>query len=1105
MAIRVALKHRTSYKYDRAVAMGPQVVRLRPAPHCRTPVLSYALKITPEAHFLNWQQDPFGNFLARIVIPDKTTEFEVEVNLTADLTVINPFDFFVEEYGEEFPFEYEPELAKDLKPFLEGMATGPRFEAYFREIDRTKRRTITFLVDLNARLCKDIKYLIRLEPGVQSPEETLTNGSGSCRDSAWWMVHLLRRSGLAARFVSGYLIQLTADIKSLDGPSGPEADFTALHAWCEVFLPGAGWVGLDPTSGLFTGEGHLPLAATPAPATAAPISGPLEECESEFAFEMTVTRVHEDPRVTKPYTEEQWSTIDRLGQHVDEKLIANDVRLTMGGEPTFVSIDDMEGAEWNTAAVGVNKQRLSGQLLRRLQKRFAPGSLLHYGQGKWYPGEPLPRWAYSALWRVDGEPIWTNPKLLADPIVNGDANVESAGEFLCELADRLGVDGHYMRPAYEDVWHTIEQEQKLPVDVDPRKFDLDADEGRRRLARIIETGLSRPVGYALPLTKAWWQAKSKWSSGPWPFRSERLFLVPGDSPIGLRLPLDSMPIAASDTRNIYTIDPFAEHHPLPGYQEIRRRTAPVPSEVAATTITEQSRTNGRREAINLPPGGVIFTALCIEPRNGRLHVFMPPVSRLEDYLELIGMVEGVAEAQQQQVVIEGYMPPADSRLQVLKVTPDPGVIEVNVHPAGSWPELREITTGLYEEARQTRLGTEKFQLDGKHTGTGGGNHIVFGGATPNDSPFIRRPDLLRSLIGYWNNHPALSYLFAGQFIGPTSQAPRIDEGRRDAIYELELAFQQVPESGWMPPWLVDRIFRNLLTDMTGNTHRAEICIDKLYSPDHSNGRLGLVELRGFEMPPHAEMSLTQQLLVRALVAWFWDRPYREKPIRWGAALHDRFFLPYFLQSDLRDVLADLRSAGYDFQPEWFVPHLEFRCPRIGEVTYDNIHMEIRTALEPWYVLGEEPAGGATTRFVDSSVERVQIHVTNMPLPRYAVTCNGRPVPLQPTGRVGEAVAGVRYRAWQPPSCLHPTIPVHTPLTFEIVDQWQHRSIGGCRFHVDHPGGLNSGQFPVNALEAECRRGARFLKQGHTGGEFTVPAEQPSREFPCTLDLRLAPT
>ena len=1122
MTIRVALQHVTEYRYDGLINLGPQEVRLRPAPHCRTPVTSYSLRIEPAEHFLNWQQDPHGNFVARLTFLKPTRTFRVAVDVIAEMTVINPFDFFIEPAAEQFPFEYAPELANDLVPFLERLPAEPLLTKYLKTIDVSPRRTVSFLVDLNFKLQRDVSYLIRLEPGVQSPEETLAKGSGSCRDSAWLLVQVLRSLGLAARFVSGYLVQLTPDVKPLEGAAGTARDFTDLHAWAEVFLPGAGWIGLDPTSGLFTGEGHLPLAATPSPLTAAPISGCVDECQVEFAVEMSVTRVHEDPRVTKPYTDAQWDEIDQLGELVDRRLQRDDVRLTMGGEPTFVSIDDMESSEWNTGAVGLHKRQLSMELIHRLQQRFGPGGLLHFGEGKWYPGESLPRWAYTCLWRKDGQPIWSNSKWFAGSERDSELTVDRAGLFLNEVALRLQVEPRWIQSAYEDVWKTVEQEHKLPVDVDARKFDLDADEDRRRLARIVEQGPTRKAGFVLPLTRAWWQTRAGWASSPWPLRAERLFLLPGDSPIGLRLPLDALPIGGPPSARLpYSIDPFAERQSLPEYTELRREARGRQLEREEVTITEQGRDStafspnalgrGSPSALateddsHVLPTGTFFkvvrTAMCIEPRNGRLHVFMPPVSTLEDYLELVAVVEETAEAMQQPVVLEGYLPPPDHRIQMVKVTPDPGVIEVNVHPAGSWDELKQITTGVYDEARLCRLGTEKFQLDGKHSGTGGGNHIVLGGPTPADSPFLRRPDLLRSLVTYWNNHPSLSYLFSGQFIGPTCQAPRVDEGRRDALYELELAFEQIPSEGPVPPWLVDRVFRHLLVDLTGNTHRAEFCIDKLYSPDHANGRLGLLEFRAFEMPPHARMSLTQQLLVRAFVAWFWESPYRQPLARWGTALHDRFMLPHFLSADLRDILRDLRQAGFAFQDDWFAPHVEFRCPPIGEICHEGITLALRQAIEPWYVLGEEPGAGGTARYVDSSLERVEVKVTGFNASRFAVTCNGRKVPLQATGTPGEHVAGVRYRAWQPPSCLHPTIPVHAPLVFDLVDVWQSRSVGGGQYHVGHPGGLNPATYPINTLEAESRRACRFLKMGHTGGSLVVVDETPQSDYPCTLDLR----
>ncbi len=1129
MAIRVALNHKTTYDYDRLVTLFPQIVRLRPAPHCRTPVASYSLKISPQDYFLNWQQDPHGNYLARLVFPEKVDHFHVEVDVVAEMTVINPFDFFLEPAAGECPFAYEPWLSKELQPFLETLPVGPNLSAYLETIDRSPLRTIDFLVGLNQRLQKDIKYLIRLEPGVQTPEETLTLRCGSCRDTSWLMVQILRHLGLAARFVSGYLIQLVPDIKSLDGPSGAAHDFTDLHAWAELYLPGAGWIGLDPTSGLMAGEGHLPLAATPDPSSASPITGSVDSCETEFTFAMSVTRIHEDPRVTKPYTDGEWREIEALGHQIDERLTAGDVRLTMGGEPTFVSVDDMEGPEWNTTATSPKKRQLADKLIHRLKDRFAPGALLHFGEGKWYPGESLPRWAFACYWRTDGQPIWDNPKHFAEEGRDYGHEAEEAEEFVTALAQRLEVGAEWVLPAYEDPVHYVWKERRLPVDVNPSDSKLKDAEERERVARVFERGLGSVVGYVLPLKRQWWQAQPRWFSGRWPIRSEQVFLLPGDSPMGLRLPLDSLPHESIAGSELYEVDPLAQRPPLPDHQ---RQISPAVMPRARRGKREQEVQQQKTDSGSVP---VVRTALCVQPRDGCLHVFMPPAERVEDYLDLVAVVEDTAESLQMPVVIEGYTPPHDHRVNYIKVTPDPGVIEVNIHPALSWDEMVRNTTWLYEDARQTRLGTEKFNLDGRHTGTGGGNHVVLGGPTPADSPFLRRPDLLRSLIGYWNNHPSLSYLFSGGFIGPTSQAPRVDEGRRNAIYELQIAFQQISEpngvpgaesakpqqsardsgdAGWgfadsapgtqsqpCPPWQVDRAFRHLLVDLTGNTHRAEFCIDKLYSPDTSTGRLGLVEFRAFEMPPHAQMSLTQQLLVRALVARFWEQPYKVKLVDWGTTLHDRFMLPHFIRQDFDDVIAELRQAGFSLDARWFAPHFEFRFPFIGEIVQRDIKVELRQAIEPWYVLGEEPAGGATARYVDSSVERLQVKVTGMTDSRHIITCNGRKVPLRPTGTQGEFVAGVRYRAWQPPSCLHPTIPVHTPLVFDVLDTWMRRSIGGCTYHMAHPGGLSHETFPVNSYEAESRRTARFFKMGHTPSTMKVPADEPNPDFPLTLDLR----
>jgi uncharacterized protein (DUF2126 family) len=1098
MGIRVALHHKTVYNYDRLVTLGPQVVRLRPAPHSRTPVVSYSLRVEPKEHFINWQQDPQSNFLARIVIPEPTRRFSLEVDLVAEMTVLNPFDFFLEPYADRFPFVYEKSLKRELLPFLELLPASENFTKFMQSLDRTEKTTIDFLVDLNRSVQQAVGYLIRLEPGVQSPEETLTLGTGSCRDSSWLLVQVLRQLGLAARFVSGYLIQLKPDLKSLDGPSGADYDFTDLHAWAEVYLPGAGWVGLDPTSGLFAGEGHIPVAATPEPQSAAPVSGGVSASQVEFEHEMKVTRIHEDPRVTKPYTDAQWEKILALGDKIDTELKAGDVRLTMGGEPTFVSIDDVDGEEWNTAAVGPNKRRLAGTLLCRLRDHFAPGGLLHFGQGKWYPGESLPRWAYSCYWRADGFPLWQDPQWVGEPDRNYGYGITQAESFATELTKRLSLGEEFLITAYEDPLEYLHLERKLPINVDPFENKMDNAEDRERLRLTFERGLNTPTGFVLPLKYMGGKDGLEWQSGLWLLRARHLYLVPGDSPIGFRLPVSALPWEpAEEKQKVEPPDPMAPLEPLPVPREAHLSAAgKQPAKRAPHSNAPQSKSPEQKR------GPIVRTALSVEAREGRLYVFVPPVDTTEGYVELVAAIEDTAALLKIPVLIEGYTPPSDPRLKQVRVTPDPGVIEVNTQPASNWAELAANTVELYEQARQTRLGTEKFMLDGRHTGTGGGNHLVLGGPTPPDSPFLRRPDLLRSLLGYWVNHPSLSYLFSGVFIGPTSQAPRVDETRPDAVYELEIAFSLLDEKpSEVSPWLVDRLFRDLLADGTGNTHRAEFCIDKLYSPDTSSGRLGLLELRAFEMPPHARMSLAQQLLVRAFVARFWKNPYAEAPIRWGTRLHDRFLLPYYVEQDFGLVIEELRNAGYSMEADWFAPHIEFRFPVYGRVNYGGIEIELRQGIEPWYVLGEEPGGGATARYVDSSVERMQVRVTGLIDERYCVTCNGRRLPLQSTGTQGDYVCGVRYRAWQPPRCLHPTIPVHTPLVFDLVDLAAGRSIGGCTYHVGHPGGRNYDTFAVNSNEAEARRRARFLAFGHTPGALAAPPVEDNPEFPSTLDLR----
>ncbi len=1135
MAIRVAINHKTTYQYDRFVSLSPHIFRLRPAVHSRTHIEAYSFKVIPQNHFINWQQDPFGNYQARVVFPEKTNELSIEVEVIANMTVINPFDFFVEDYAEKFPFVYKDQLKGELIPYLEIKENGPLLNQWLEGIDTGSKNINDFLVYINQKLNRDIKYNIRMEAGVQTCEETLALALGSCRDSAWLLVQIFRKLGLAARFVSGYLVQLTADIKSLDGPSGPEKDFTDLHAWTEVYIPGAGWIGLDPTSGLFAGEGHIPLACTPDYVSAAPVVGASDPCETVFSFSNTVTRIHEDPRVTKPYSEEQWAAINATGYKIDEDLERGDLRMTMGGEPTFVSIDDMESAQWNTAADGEEKRVRAQDLIFRLRSKFGPDGMIHFGQGKWYPGEPLPRWQYGLFWRKDHYPIWKNLCLTANEKTERIFNWSDAERFAKELAKRLAVSEENVSSAYEDVFYFLWTEGKLPVNVDPLKSNLKDSSERRTLSQLLNTGLGNPAGFTLPLK--WNYDNSKWQSCKWLLNRDNLFLIPGNSPIGLRLPLDSLPAIAKENepqkveRSLFEELPVLANfhetitsryglvyeHPAPK-QKIKYQDKPPDEKDKKKKTNKETEDN---EPLYEVP--VIKTALCVEAREGIIYIFLPPMDYLEHYLDLVASIEAAASALDMPVRIEGYEPPRDYRMERLVVSPDPGVIEVNIHPSSSWKELVHNIDTLYEQAFLSRLGTEKFMLDGRHTGTGGGNHITIGGAKPSDSPLLRRPDLLRSLVTYWQHHPGLSYLFSSAFIGPTSQAPRIDEGRDEKLYEMEIAFSQVPMNGFVPFWLVDRIFRHLLTDITGNTHRSEFCIDKLYSPDTSAGRLGILEFRAFDMPPHRQMSLLQMLLIRGLIAKFWHKPYTHELVRWGTELHDKFMLPHYVHQDIQDVVNDLNDAGYPFQMSWFEPFFEFRFPHYGTVRIGDIEMEIRMGIEPWHVLGEEMSSSGTARFVDSSLEKVQVRLKGLNDSRYILLCNGNRVPLRETGIMEEYVCGIRYRAWQPPSALHPTIGVDTPLVFDIVDSWNNRSIGGCTYYVSHPGGRSYDTFPINAYEAESRRVSRFGDTSHTQDvlrpapylavvahyieqnriSFAIdpPQEETNKAYPYTLDLR----
>jgi uncharacterized protein (DUF2126 family)/transglutaminase-like putative cysteine protease len=1058
MSTQVALNHRTHYRYDKAVSLGPQIVQLRPAPHCRTPILNYSLSVIPSEHLLNWQLDPYNNYLARLLFSDKTKEFVITVDLVAELSPFNPFDFVLEPSVKDYPFDYEPELAKDLEPYRSAAPAGQLLQAFLGRISAEKRGTISFLVELNRMVRDEVEYVTRLDPGVQTSEQTLEKRSGSCRDSAWLLVQILRHLGIAARFVSGYLIQIAADGTVPEDGGRPQTDSAAFHAWAEAFLPGAGWLGMDPTSGLFAGEGHIPLVCTPNASRAAPVEGTVEPANVNLEYSISIRRLNDPPQPSRPFAEEDWAHVEQVAHRIDADLEALDVRLTMGGEPTFVGIDEPESPQWNIDALGPMKRTRGLALIRCLREKIAPGAMLHYGQGKWYPSEPLPRWALSCYWRLDRVPVWENIDFIAREDQHRDFGAADALSFMEALTRRLQVSLENMLPAYD--------------------------------------AAAEPAGYILPIRRRQVAGELYWSSQLWFPRPDHLVLSEGDSPMGYRIPTKSMPwVAPDEVEYEREAAPFEHRVKLPS--QPARRMDLFGTGPAADPLPALSRT-----AETAPE--LIRPSLCVQACEGRLHVFLPYASKLTDYLDLVAAVEDTCQYLQKPVWLEGYPPPSDPRLRSFSITPDPGVLEVNLPPASNWEELERINAVLFEEARQNRLTAEKFAHDGSHNATGGGSHIVIGGATVLDSPVLRRPDLLRSMVAFWQNHPSLSYLFSGMYVGPTSQCPRIDEARMDALYEMEVAFGNLPSSG-CPPTIVDGLFRNLLVDVTGNSHRAEFCIDKLYPPDGHGLRLGLLELRAFEMAPHVRMVLIEMLLVRALVSMFWTRPFAGGLIRWDTALHDRFMLPHFVRRDFSGVLAELRQAGYAFEEKWFASHMEFRFPKIGSIAVDGVELELRHALEPWNVLAEETTSGGMVRVVDSSLERIQVKLSGVTEEsRYAVTCNGRGVRLYPTGEPGEAVAGVRYRARQLSAALHPTIPVHLPLVLDMIDQRKKRSIGRCAYHAGPPDGRAYNARPVNAAEAEERRLGRFQESEPPSGPVVAPGESTNPMFPMTLDLRMPP-
>lgn len=1083
--MRLLIQHQSRYRYPRPASLGPHLVRLRPANHARAKIEAYGLRIEQPCN-LRWQQDPSGNHVARVSFNEgvQIDRLDLLVELAVDIRPVNPFDFFLDGRAEEVPFTYPQETARDLLPFLDtsdpSFARGPRFAELDAALPRSGNTT-ALIVALNSAVNQQIRYVIREEAGIWTPEETIENGRGSCRDSAVLLVALLRARGLAARFVSGYLVQLTDEGMIPDAPRGVGRDVVDLHAWAEVYLPGAGWIGLDATSGLLCGEGHIPLACTAHPPFAAPIEGTSDTAADDVSFSMTVGRLGHEPRPTTPYTDEVWSDLTAAGARADERLAALGVVLTMGGEPTFNARERADLPEWNGDALGAHKLERGLALAHELAARLAPGAVILHRQGKHYPGESLPRWALDIVGRADGEPLF---QPVEDATGSAGPSLADARRFAGALAAALGVEDQ-IHEAYEDPWRFLQDEANLPVGVDPLSAKLDDPEDRRRLARVLGRGLGCAAGFALPLARV----GSTWQSERWSFRRGHLFLLPGDSPIGLRLPLRSLPPGLPLIVEEAPVSP-PDPRRFPEEDEPAQQALSVPAQAP-------------EQASPSPP---VRTAVCFEIRNARLHVFLPPLASAADFIDLAGAVDRVRRELSLDVQLEGYPPPGSPAIRRFSVTPDPGVLEVNVPPTrdiGAYVALQEA---VFDAALHAGLHAEKYLVDGRQAGSGGGNHITLGGPSPLESPFLRRPDILASLITFFQHHPSLSYMFTGLFVGPTSQAPRIDEARIDTLYETEIAlrraFDVAPDSA--PPWLADMLFRHLLVDVTGNTHRCEISIDKLFAPEGPHGRQGLVELRAFEMPPHVRMAVAQMILIRSLVTAFAEEPYDHPLARYGQLLHDRYLLPFWMWRDFQDVLGYLADRGLPLPEDGYRPFVELRCPVVGNLMAGDVRLTVRNAVEPWHVLGEEQGAAGTTRYVDSSVERVEILADGVIAERHRILVNGQVLPLTPTGKAGQYVGGVRFRAWAPPHSLHPHLGIHHPVRLDVLDTWGKRSLGACAYHVWHPEGRAFDAPPLTRFEAAARRAQRFTVEPGVPWPVQPLPSSAHPDAPYTLDLRRYP-
>jgi uncharacterized protein (DUF2126 family)/transglutaminase-like putative cysteine protease len=1109
MSTRIALLHHIERRYSRRAVLPTHWLRLRPAPHTPSEIQAYSLNIQTRPHFLNWVRDPFENHLARLDLPEPVLDLTLEVELIADLKSINPFDFLVEPLAVTHPFAYPEQLQKELKPYLHVGRIGPRLADWLGVLDQSRGYILEKLNAINTAVYRHWSVTSRVTDGMPNPPKTdhsmteylemaLTRDHASHWEAACLLTLSLRSLGLAARFTSGYRIFLA--------PAGspPGNDLASLHAWSEVFLPGAGWIGLDPAAGIFTHQGYLPLASTPDMLRALPVVSQ-EQTEFDQHHEtIRVRRLLPSPKPS-PYSDTQWADIGAVGHSVDTLLERADLRLANSTSLCFVADTPERASEWATTSLGTNKRASAEELLNRLRVRFAPGGIIHESQGEWFAGEMLPRWRLNVFFRADGRPIWQSPTLLGPLVKGAGLNAKDAEYFAQILLNKLGIPGHYLLPAHEDPLHELWL-KRSQTQFQPPAEVLSSPTKRQELAIHLSETRCEPVGYVLPLR--WDPVSEKWTSGAWSFRRAALYLIPGGSSLGFRLPLDSLPIGDDAPTELTSERCQFEERPL--LPEIHGELSARLTTVMKTPAIEQADSDR-------PGKGAPRTALCLQIRQGRLYVFMPPLTHLEHYLDLLTTLEATAFGTGIPINLEGYEPPEDHRLLRLTLEPEAGVLRVTLPLSNNWNQSVEWLTTTYREAEKTGLRALRIAENGRVLPPGGSADLVLGGEQPACSPFLLRPQLLHSVIAYWQRHPSLSYFFSGRMIGPSGTAPRPDEGRADALYELDIALARMPKETSPLPWLPDRILRHLLTDPAGDMRHAEIRVDRLYEPNRPSQRLGQIMLRSFETAPDHRLAAAQLLLVRGLLAYLVERPVKDRLIDWGTSLHDRFMLPRLLWEDLSEVLRDLNEIDIPIQTEWFRPFLDLRFPLLGRVQLGDIGLELRPAQEPWPLLSEEATSAGMTRFIDPANDRVQVEVFGATPNRHVLVCNGRRVSLQSTGTKGQYVAGVRYKAWNPVATLHPTIPPVYSLVFDLIDAWSNTVLGGFTYFPPHPDAWHSLGTPIHPPETDSsgdqrhlrpqpitpppwNQGGRFIKTGSGNQKLDPPPVSLNPRYPYLLDL-----